>query len=124
MPLKVKRGVPLDKLEAPMLYALGVARTVFDTRDKDCIVTSTYDGNHSPESLHYQNQACDLRTRHLTTKEREDIAFDLDLWLEAEGFDVVYEPTVKKGKKVIKTEHLHIEYQPKVGDKPWYARTL
>jgi len=58
--------------------------------------------NHAdrPGSLHPAGLAIDIRTRHLTFEQVEQLAADLCRYLDAD-YDVV-----------IETDHLHLEYDP------------
>ena len=82
------------------LYVADKVRDEFDSRE--ITVTSVCDGAHSHTSLHYIGHAADIRTRDIDTEMQRDFTDTLIEKLGAE-FDVVLE-----------SDHIHIEYQPKL----------
>lgn len=54
----IKAGVDISRLEPGARHVLGQAQIVLV---EEIVVTSTYEGNHDPSSLHYVNRAVDLR---------------------------------------------------------------
>lgn len=94
----IKAGVDISRLERRTRNGLKITATVLKEFEKDLVVTSTYEGNHGPGSLHYANQAFDIRRPG-----KDTISFSLEL-MDALGsdFDVVVED-----------DHIHIEYDPK-----------
>lgn len=93
----IKAGVDISRLNRQIRRALGVLGNLFSTHDTDFVVTSTYDGNHSPGSLHYANDAFDFRYVPLPFSDSHEII------VETVGpkFDVVFHKT-----------HIHVEYDP------------
>lgn len=89
-------GVCLEILDA----LLHITR-IYHARGYDVHVTSLGDGQHLPNSLHYQGRAIDIRTRHVQTKDLPGIAHELKTSLGAD-YDVVFEGN-----------HFHVEYDPK-----------
>ena len=90
----IKPGVDISRLTRP-------CRRLFNRIDRafpDCVITSTYEGTHSPSSLHYANKAFDLRLVY-PTKWAEIDPNKLDE-LTGSQFDVLREAT-----------HFHIEYE-------------
>lgn len=68
----------------------------------EAVITSTYDGNHSPSSLHYAHLAVDLRMpRGLPATKLRDLEAGLKKSLGSD-FDVLLE-----------RDHFHVEYDPK-----------
>lgn len=109
MPLKLKVGVDFANVAAPIWWALGQAKVVFELNGKDLIVTSLRDGVHSKGSLHYKGLAADIRTRHLERGQAHSLTAELYEILNPAGFDVVLEK-----------DHIHIEYDPK-GSESWFV---
>jgi hypothetical protein len=68
----------------------------------DTIITSGNDATHSAASLHYKDMALDFRTRHVTTAVLAVIVAEIKTKL-GNNYDVI-----------IESDHLHIEYDPKV----------
>ena len=98
----IKSGVDLRGLTPQMAIAYTIACRCYG--QYDCVITSASDGKHGPNSLHYNGQALDLRTRHING---QGLQLVVDKLKEALGsqFDVVLE-----------SDHIHLEYDPK--DKP------
>jgi hypothetical protein len=91
-------------LTVPALFAMIVAKGVYNSVGASCEISCGSNGVHSAASLHYTGNAFDCRTKHLP---RGTSINDLAKVIrEALGpdFDVVVEPT-----------HIHIEFQPKKG---------
>lgn len=94
----LKAGVSIERLCPELRKKLNfIQDTLYDLADTELVITSTYEGNHSPGSLHYANRAIDIR---LPCKASEIVsrlksAFGSD-------YDIILEPT-----------HIHIEYDPK-----------
>ena len=95
----IKLGVSIEKLNRKARRGLEVVSAVFAEFGHEAIITSTYEGNHSPRSLHYANDAFDVR---LPPDGVLRIAASLRERLGA-AFDVVVE-----------MDHIHVEYDPKV----------
>jgi len=96
----VKLGVDISRLNREIRRTLKVVEDIYRKETgEEAIITSTYDGVHSESSLHYSNDAYDIR---LPRKNRAKI-FTLIKQALGDDFDVVREHT-----------HIHIEYDPKV----------
>ena len=94
----IKAGVDISRLERNTRRALGKVDRVLESHNQETIITSTFDGNHGAGSLHYANQAFDLR---LPEADRENI--EAMIFEELDGdFDILWE-----------FDHIHIEYDPK-----------
>lgn len=97
----IKAGVDISRLNPEIRRTLTVLSKIYKVRaEQEIIITSTYEGNHLPSSLHYHNDAIDLRwpegearRKELINRIREAVGKD---------FDVVPE-----------LNHIHIEYDPK-----------
>jgi len=94
----IKAGVDISRLKRPIRRVLGpVAGIVWAIERQELVITSTYEGNHSESSLHYCNEAIDIRSWGKARKVRDEIKRKL-----GRDYDVIYE-----------TDHIHIEYDPK-----------
>lgn len=94
----IKAGVDISRLTRQTRRALRLVSDYFFEHGEECVVTSTYEGNHSAGSLHYSNEAFDTR---LPASKSETFLHDLKSRL-GKNYDVV-----------IETFHIHIEYDPK-----------
>lgn len=94
----LKLGVDISRLADPMRQALNKIENIFQANGMEPVITSTYEGTHSPSSFHYVNRAVDLRLPH--TSVRNKVVSELKAALP--GFDVVLE-----------SNHIHVEYDPK-----------
>lgn len=96
--LLLKAGVDLSRLNREIRRTLNTVVEICASHDADLIVTSTYEGNHSPSSLHYCDDAYDIRIIPEKTQQMvEEIKQKL-----GPDFDVIFE-----------FDHIHIEYDPK-----------
>jgi len=94
----IKAGVDISRLNREIRRALRIISDFFDYHDQEAVVTSTYEGDHSAGSLHYADDAVDIRN----PKPRIiDIIGELREKLGS-GFDIVKE-----------SDHIHVEYDPK-----------
>ncbi len=94
----LKSGVDISRLERNTRRSLYKVALIFSEARELFIITSTYEGNHGEGSLHYANQAYDVRIP-------DDSKLRIFAQIQAalgENFDVVLERT-----------HFHIEYDPK-----------
>ena len=95
----IKLGVSVEKLERPIRRYLTVIDGIFKQYGQEAIITSTYEGNHMPSSLHYRNLAIDFRkssnidVTQLIKDLRQKLGKDYDI--------------------LNHTDHIHIEYDPK-----------
>lgn len=94
----LKPGVDISRLRRMTRRGLSVSYAVYAADKQEIVITSTFEGQHSPGSLHYANQAFDVR---LPTGNRDTMMENLKKALGS-AFDVVLERT-----------HIHIEYDPK-----------
>lgn len=86
----------------PMLRILLEAEDVFRLRGLECVITSLNDGKHMKGSFHYKDKAIDLRIIHAKKEQWKPIADEIRLRL-GQKYDIVLE-----------SDHIHIEYDPKV----------
>ena len=95
----LKLGVDISRLKPQMRTALGVIEGCFQVHSIEAVVTSTFEGNHMPSSLHYGDLAVDVRLP--PDKVRSSVMAQLIQRLGPK-YDVVLE-----------ADHIHIEYDPK-----------
>ena len=94
----LKAGVDISRLRPEIRKKLTVLCYVLKKYgDMELVITSTYEGNHSPGSLHYANLAIDIRRPKGYALIRDQIKEHL-----GDDYDVVAEK-----------DHIHIEYDPK-----------
>lgn len=94
----IKAGVDISRLNREIRRALPIIKKVIHPYNEELVITSTYDGNHSAGSLHYCNDAVDIRcSSQKCLAEKESLKETLGL-----HYDVVLE-----------SDHIHIEYDPK-----------
>jgi hypothetical protein len=94
----IKAGVDISRLNREIRRALHKIQVVLNEFVKELIITSTYEGTHGEGSLHYRNDAIDIRIDHPNVREiKEGIKEKL-----GKNYDVVYEG-----------DHIHVEYDPK-----------
>jgi len=97
----LKLGVSIEKLNRNIRRALPIIEAVFvGVTGNETVITSTYEGNHSLRSLHYANDAVDIRL----PKKREEVSEIIDKLKVALG---------KNYDVVISTFCIHIEWDPK-----------
>ena len=104
---------------------LAAAETTFDQEGHFCIVTAGRDGRHKRTSKHYDNQALDFRTWHLSGQPNPCLSWDqcsetcknivkgLRMRL-GRDFDVLFEPDAYDAEgHQNRWQHIHIEFDPK-----------
>ena len=96
----INPGVAIAGIRPELVLALGIADKILEGFGHKLAVTSVMDGQHMHGSLHYVGAAGDLR---LPTSDPELIVVELRRALGV-NYDVVLE-----------TDHIHIEFQPKIG---------
>jgi len=95
----VKAGVDISRLKRKIRRTLSLVHSVFRKYGIEMVVVSTYEGDHDPSSLHYANDAYDVR------------------WKVEYPSEIINEIRKKLGKDfnvVLEKDHLHIEYNPKL----------
>ena len=103
----VKLGVSIDKLERPIRRALTLVDGVFKSEfGIEAVITSTYEGDHQPGSLHYANLAVDFRIRNLTMAQRDDMKLAVKKALRERYGDRQYDVLFSANDTC-----LHIEYE-------------
>ena len=68
---------------------------------EDWMITSTNEGKHLPNSMHYRNKAIDLRLPFDTVTHNKDFVTELKLRL-GKDYDIIYEK-----------DHIHLEWDKK-----------
>jgi hypothetical protein len=94
----IKAGVDISRLNREIRRALPVISRVIKDCGEELVITSTFEGNHSPGSLHYCNDAVDIRS---PGKRIQKVQNDIKERL-GKDYDVVLE-----------SDHIHVEYDPK-----------
>jgi len=96
----LKLGVDISRLARPVRRQLKLIDNVFERNGHgEAVITSTYEGMHSPSSLHYCDLALDCRIpRDATQAKVKELVKDLSLSL-GDNFDVL-----------VSTNCIHIEY--------------
>jgi len=94
----LKAGVDISRLNREIRRALGKLAGLFADLGVEIVVTETYGGNHGSGSLHYANDAFDVRFPGVYSVET------ISLIRKRLGpkFDIVGE-----------SDHIHVEYDPK-----------
>ena len=97
----VKFGVDVSKLNRAIRKTLNTVLKIYTHMGlPEPTVTSTYEGNHSPGSFHYSNDAYDLRLPTHVIQQLNDLVANLQEALP--DCDVILEGN-----------HIHVEYDPK-----------
>jgi len=104
MYLITKSGVNIENIRPEMAIALLIVMQVFEKYDQIATITSTTEGIHKEDSLHYKGLAFDIRISHLKPQELSMISSELILKLAQADrhYQLVSEKT-----------HIHIEYDTK-----------
>jgi len=94
----IKAGVDISRLKREIRRSLTTVQIIYNIYEEEIVITSTYEGSHGEGSLHYDDNAYDLR-------KPRDYAKEIEMKLRGAlgpSFDVVLEG-----------DHIHIEYDPK-----------
>jgi len=94
----LKPGVDIARLNREIRRTLVKLDRIYFSNGDALVITSTYEGNHSPSSLHYSNNAIDIR---LPARDKRAVVSEIKTTL-GQDFDIVCE-----------INHIHIEYDPK-----------
>jgi len=100
MNIDFKEGVTPDKLKAITFRAIFICAEVFNRKNYQLIITSTHEGDHLPNSYHYNGQAFDIRTWRIPQTFLPSMCAKLTKALHEidTDFQVILEP-----------DHIHIE---------------
>jgi len=93
----IKFGVSIEKLARPIRIILELVETEYNKFAVEAVITSTFEGNHRLNSLHYQNLAIDFRK----IEQIEEVAKKLKAQL-SDDYDIIVE-----------SDNLHVEYDQK-----------
>ena len=96
----IKAGVDISRLNREIRRSLYEVNNFVEDFKEELIITSTYEGNHGAGSLHYSNDAYDIR-RPLTVQSG---GIKIIKGILGKSFDIIW-----------KVDHIHIEYDPKGG---------
>ena len=94
----LKPGVDIARLSRDVRRTLVKLDRIYSKNGDILVITSTYEGNHSPSSLHYSNNAIDIR---LPARDKRAVVSEIKTTL-GRNFDVIRE-----------INHIHVEYDPK-----------
>jgi len=109
--MTITKNLQLQGVQPVMLFLHGVVVEEFAKIDKPWFLTSGL-RRGGKKSLHTRGFALDYRSRHLTPQEKATITRNVAK-RTAGHFDFIFEPTVRRLGRVVKTEHFHGEYDPK-----------
>jgi len=93
----IKAGVDISRLNREIRRALSKVDKLLKGFDQEIIITSTYEANHGAGSLHYSNDAFDVRYPDPPVEEVISL-ISVNLGMD---YDVV-----KEGN------HIHVEWDP------------
>lgn len=94
----LKLGVSIERLNREIRRALDPVDTIYHAGGEEVVITSTFEGDHKAGSLHYSNDAFDVR---MPKKNPDEVAQGMRRRL-GKDFDVVLE-----------LDHIHVEYDKK-----------
>ncbi len=101
MTIQFKKYVSRACLQPQMLLALSRIEQIYNKYGYSLTVTSTDDGHHSKNSLHYHGLACDIRSRELSDTDHANLNNDIRTKLTE--LDPKYQV-------VVESTHIHVEY--------------
>ena len=99
--MRLKKGAKINGLKTEILIGLMIAKSVYNDRGHEFIITEGTGGKHMDGSKHYIGQAIDIRTRNTPAEQHESIRSEIENKL-TDDFDVVLHST-----------HIHLEFDPK-----------
>jgi len=93
----IKAGVDISRLKRCIRKKLPVIARIYDAiAQEELVVTSTYEGNHSEGSLHYCDEAVDLRRPSkpdiVVIAIKREVGPDYDVILFNTGIHFEYDP--------------------------------
>ena len=98
--MNIKAGVRITGIQPEIVLAISIADSIYRSYREVLAVTSLLDGKHMRASLHYVGAAVDVG---IPVTDVSAVVLALRAAL-GENYDVVLE-----------TDHIHIEFQPKIG---------
>lgn len=94
----IKAGVDISRLRPEIRKKLTIIARIIDAVDQEeLIITSTYEGNHLPGSMHYAHLAVDIRL----SKSPKTVRSEIDKQLGPDYF------------VFLAKTHIHIGHDPK-----------
>lgn len=100
--IQTKNNVHLGNLEPVMLLALLFLERKFNKLGHSLVVTSTDDGKHKENSLHYVGLAVDIRIRHIKN--------ELEVGELTDSIQSLLSSLDKHFQVILESTHIHIEY--------------
>ncbi|MBA7603363.1 hypothetical protein ES703_10470 [subsurface metagenome] len=94
----LKAGVDISRLKRNIRRSLTIVDSIMEDESEILIITSTFEGNHSAGSLHYADQAYDMR---------------IPIYDPSRIFGRIKEALGSKFDVVWEEDHIHVEYDPK-----------
>lgn len=93
----IKAGVDISRLERNTRRSLKVVSDIFLECGEEAVITSTYEGNHRPDSLHYADEAYDVRQPkdsklRIFGKIKKKLGSDFDVVLERDHYHIEHDP--------------------------------
>lgn len=108
----VKMGVPYHNVSRHMRRAWPLIDEAFiETTGQEAVLTSTTEGDHNADSLHYDTVeygASDFRLRHLVIERRDDVRLAVTDKLARKFGRFQYDVVFSNNDTT-----LHVEYDPK-----------
>lgn len=104
--INTKKGVDAKGVCPEMWMGIGVIAAVWQRAALQLTLTSLTDGVHPLGTEHKDGRAVDIRTRDIEPRRVKDLALEVKQILDPLGFDIV-----------IEKDHIHVEYDPKAGEK-------
>jgi len=98
MAMLIKAGVDISRLNREIRRVLPILNAYAMNHKEELVITSTYEGNHGVGSLHYANDALDMRYLKSVDRKKQLAAIKVQV---GKNYDVIAE-----------ADHLHIEYDP------------
>ncbi len=95
----VKLGVDISRLKRPCRRSLESVEFAYKKINDEAVISSTYEGDHCANSLHYDDNAYDILP---PKKISGSIMRDSLKIMLGKDFDIIYH-----------RRHIHIEYDPK-----------
>jgi len=97
----IKAGVDISRLKRVMRRTLPVVARIVDAIEREeLVVTSTYEGNHGEGSLHYCDEAYDIRKHKkpdIVCREiKRELGPDFDVIVFSKGIHLEYDPDIEK----------------------------
>lgn len=118
----LKPGIDFSRMGRKCRKSLFTVSEVYQSFGLEPVITSINDRDHGPGSLHYANDAYDLRVARrcaLLPGFFDDHSDNVIEWASIE-FDIYQKIKAKLGPQfdvVKESDHIHVEYDPKVPER-------